>query len=141
MITRAALGLAALLVSAPLGVAFAADWDGSAQAAHWHARAHHGHHHHAGLHHRHHHDHGWTAQAQRRVLYRNPAYSARWARPYPVARRGWYGHHGYGYQGYGYATGFAARPVSYHKAYPVAGSYVGGGLMGALYNQPSCSCR
>lgn len=139
MITRATLGLAALLVSAPLGVASAADWDGSAQAAHRHAGGHHGYHHHAGMHHRDHHHHRWAAPAHRPVLYRNPAFSARWARPYPVARRGWYGHHGYGH--HGYATGFAARPVSYRGAYPVAGSYVGGGLLGALYNQPSCYCR
>jgi hypothetical protein len=131
MITRAALGLAALLVSAPLATAaYAADWDGSAQAAHWHARMHHGHHDHYAMHQRHHHHHAWVG-AHRRVLYRNPAYSARWARPSPVAAHGWYDRQ------YGYAV----RPVSYRYAYPVAGSYVGGGLIGALYNQPSCYCR
>lgn len=137
MITRAAFGLAALLLSAPLATAaFAADFDGSAQAAHWHARMHHGHHHHhhhAFLHHRHHHHHAWAVGAHRRVLYRNPAYSARWAQPSAVAAHGWYGRR--------YAYAYAARPVAYRYAYPVAGSYVGGGLIGALYNQPSCYCR
>ena len=134
MITRAALGLAALLISAPLGGAVAADWDGGGHAIYRHARMHHGHYHHAGLHHRYRH-HGW-AQAHRRVLYRNPAYAPRWARSPAVAAHGWYGH-----RGYGYGAGFAVRPVGYRYAYPVAGSYVGGGLIGALYNQPDCYCR
>ena len=135
MIARAALGLAVLLVSVPLGGAMAADWDGTAQGAHRHARMHHGHHHHhARLHHGHHRQHLWAPRAHRRVLYRNPAYSARWVRP--SAGYGWNAdrHHAY-------RTSFSARPVAYGYAYPVTGSYLGGGLIGALYNQPSCYCR
>jgi hypothetical protein len=139
MITRATLGLAALLASASLGTpALAADWDGSAQAAHRHAGLHH-------RHHLHHHQQAFAARAHRRVLYRNPAYGARWAQPRPVAAHGWRGDQRWhaSYRG-PYATpryAYPVRPIRYTYAHPVAGSYVGGGLIGALYNQPACYCR
>jgi hypothetical protein len=143
MITRAALAVAALLASAPLGsTVVAADWDRSAAAAHHHARAHHGHRMHHG-HHMHRGHHAWKP-GHRQVLYRNPAYRARWAQPRPAAVGGWHGHHrrhvAYraAYLGPRYAYPTAVR---YSYAQPVAGSYVGGGLIGALFNQPACHCR
>ena len=149
MITRAALAVAALLASAPLGsAAMAADWDRRGAAAHHRARAHHDHqmHHshrmHRG-HHMHHGHHAWTP-GHRQVLYRNPAYRARWAQPRPAAMGGWHGHHrGYAaYRGAYVGPGYAyPRAVRYTYAQPVAGSYVGGGLIGALFNQPACPCR
>ena len=146
MTTRAMLGLAVLLASAPLGAAaLAADWDGDARAAHHHAGVHH-------RHHMHHHHHGSMMAPQRRVLYRNPAYGARWTRPYPVAAQGWHGYHpghaayrhpyGHGVGGhYGYPGHAAHRAVGYTYGPRVAGSYVGGGLLGAVFNQPNCYCR
>ena len=141
MITRAALAVAALLASAPLGsTVVAADWDHSAAAAHHHARAHHGHRMHHGHMHRGHH--AW-APGHRQVLYRNPAYRARWAQPRPAAMAGWHRHHRVhaAYRGT-YAPRYAyPMAVRYSYAQPLAGSYVGGGLIGALFNQPACPCR
>lgn len=137
MITRAALGIAALLASAALASpSLAADRDGSARAAH----------HHAGFHHRHHlhHHHGLAPGAQRRVLYRNPAYGGGWHHRRAVA---WHARHHHRWHA-AYRQGYAApayahpvRTVRYTYARPVAGSYLGGGLIGALFNQPACYCR
>jgi hypothetical protein len=146
--TRAMLGLVVLLASAPLGsAAIAADWDGDARAAHHYAGVHRHH-----MHHEHHHRHAGTMTTQRRVLYRNPAYGARWTRRHPVATQGWNryqrGHaaypHGYGYGvggHYGYPVHAGYGAVGYTYRPRVAGSYVGGGLLGALFNQPNCYCR
>jgi len=134
MITRAALGLAGLLASAPLvTAAAAADWDRSAAAAHHHARAHHGHHMHHG-HRMYHGRHASMPRGHRRVLYRNPAYGTRWARPRAIAAYGWHGEQRW-------PAAYRAAYVAPRYAYPLAGSYVGGGLIGALYNQPACYCR
>ena len=142
MITRAALAVAALLASAPLSsTVMAADWDHNAAAAHQHARAHHGHRMHHG-HHMHRGHHAW-APGHRQVLYRNPAYRARWAQPRAAAIGGWHRYHR-GHAAYRgtYAPGYAyPMAVRYSYAQPVAGSYVGGGLIGALFNQPACPCR
>jgi hypothetical protein len=142
MISRAMLGLAAILIAAPLGsAATAADrLDGGmpshAYAYHrHHAHAHFGHHRHFG-HDRHF---GHYGLGQRRLLYRNPAYAGRGWR---VHQR-WYAQASSPQAHYGWRVPLFrqafASPASY--AYPAAGSYVGGPRYGALYNQPTCWCR
>src|SRR3954463_1341740 len=131
MISRAMLGLAATLVVAPFGsAALASDRLEAAPSAYapyrYSARAYRGYGMHRGFY--------GSRFAHQRL------HAARMWAP----RHRWYAHgRSYGYRRAYYAPyGAYHAAVSYRPAYarPVSGSYLGGGLIGALFNQPACAC-